>query len=391
VYRSNGTLVGGFDAYPGVFQGGVRVAFGDLDRDGVRDLVTGPGPGLQPEVAVFTQNWSGDRDRGTRLSHFLAYEPTFRGGVSIAVADVLGRGVGQIVAAPGAGRPADVRVFDPAGSLLSSFRAFEDGYTGGVSVAAGDLNADGRAEIVVGTLAGQARVRAFSATGLPYGPVVVPFTAADRGVDVAVADLEGSGGGVVLAGQASGSDPLLALVDPATGSLLRFLEPSPSATTGLRIAAGDLDGDGRDEVVLAPGWGGNGVVTVLNSRLAPRTSFRPLPFDGFGFDVAAPARIGLPIRADARTAKVRARRRTTFTVARFVDAATSRFGPLVATIDWPSGRETRGIVVPRTSNAFDVRTTTRFARVGTYRVTVTLTDGAGRRSVTRSTIVVRKR
>ena len=391
VYRADGTLVGAFDAYPGVFQGGVRVAFGDVDRDGFRDLVTAPGPGLQPEVEVFTQNWSGDRDRGTRLSHFLAYEPSFRGGVSVAVGDVLGRGVGQIVTAPGAGRPADVRVFDSAGALQSFFRAFEDGYTGGVSVTAGDLNADGKAEIVVGTLSGPARVRAFSASGVPFGAIVYPFPGAERGLDVAVADVGGAGVGVVLAAQASGSDPLLALIEQTTAGVYRILDPAPSLTTGLRVAAGDFDDDGRDEIVLAPGWGGDGIVRVLNSRFGPRTSFRPLPYDGFGFDVAAPARIGLPIAAYPRTATVRVNRRTTFTIAQFIDAKASRLGPLTATVDWDTGRETRGNVRPVGPNVFDVRTTARYRRVGTHRLIVTFTDATGRRSVARSTIVVRRR
>ena len=391
VYRADGTLVGGFDAYPGVFQGGVRVAFGDVDRDGFRDLVTAPGPGLQPEVEVFTQNWSSDRDRGTRLSDFLAYESSFRGGLSVAVGDVLGRGVGQIVTGPGAGRPADVRVFDHAGVLQAAFRAFEDGYTGGVSVAAGDLNADGKAEIVVGTLRGPARVRAFSAFGVPYGAIVFPFPGADRGVDVAVADVGGGGAGVVLAAQASGSDPLVALIELTTAGAYRILDPAPSVTTGLRVAAGDFDDDGRDEIVLAPGWGGDGIVRVLSSKFVQRTAFRPLPFDGFGFDVAAPARIGLPIAAFPRTAKVRVHRRATLTIAKFVDAQASRLGPIRATIDWDTGRQTRATVRAAGPNVFDVRTTVRYARLGTHRVTVTLADATGRHSVARSTIVVRRR
>jgi len=390
VYRTDGTLVGGFDAYPGVFQGGVRVAFGDLDRDGFRDLVTGPGPGLVPEVETFTQNWSDDRDRGTRLSHFLAYEPGFRGGVSVAAGDVLGRRAAQIVTGPGAGRPADVRVFDSAGVLQASFRAFEDAYTGGISVATGDLNADGTAEIVVGTLSGPARVRAFSAFGVPYGAVVFPFPGIERGLDVAVADLRGDGGGVILAAQASGTHPLLALIEPLVAGVYRTLDPAPSVTTGLRVAAGDFDDDGRDEIVLAPGWGGDGIVRVLNSKLSEKRAFRPL-YDGFGFDVAAPARIGLPIRADALTAKVRVHRRTTFAIARFVDVQSMRIGPVIATIDWPGGASTRGKVVRGSAYSLYVRTTRTFGRIGTYRVTVTLTDGAGRVSVARSTVVVRRR
>src|SRR5262249_10351781 len=82
VYGPDGTLMVGFNAYPGVFQGGVRVAFGNVGSDGKNDIVTAPGPGIAPEVDVYAQDWLAPRDRGTRLAHFLAYEPAFRGGVS---------------------------------------------------------------------------------------------------------------------------------------------------------------------------------------------------------------------------------------------------------------------------------------------------------------------
>src|SRR5690242_8538064 len=258
VYRADGTLVDSFAAYPGLFQGGVRVAFGDLGSDGKNDIVTAPGPGMEPEVGVYSQDWAASRDRGTRLAHFLAYEPSFRGGVSVAVGEVLSSvPVGLIVTGPGPGRPSDVHVYDGAGNLVSSFRAFEDAYVGGVSVAAGDLNDDGQAEIVVGTLSGTPRVRAFEADGTPYGTVVTPFGGVDRGVEVAVADLGGDGRGAVLAGAATGSNPPLALVDPSTGTVARVVQPLPNGTTGLRVAAGDLNHDGRDEVVVSPGFGGD--------------------------------------------------------------------------------------------------------------------------------------
>jgi hypothetical protein len=380
VYKSDGTPVGGFDAYPGVFQGGVRVAFGDLGNDGRDDIVTAPGPGMEPEVDVYSQDWAAARDRGTRLAHFLAYEQTFRGGVSVAV------GAGSIVTAPGAGRPADIHVYDGAGNLRSSFRAFEDSYVGGVSVATGDLNDDGRPEIVVGTLSGTPRVRAFDADGTPYGAVVTPFTGA--GVEVAVADLAGSGYGIVLAGAASGANPTLALVNPASASVIRVVQPLPDSTSGLRVAAGDLNHDGRDEVVVAPGFGGDSTIHVLGPNLVQLSAFRANGYDGNGYNVAVAARIGLPILAQSVTATFRAGRALTRTVARFVDAATVS-PPFTVRIAWSDGKTTPGYVVGF-RNVFQVRGTRRFARAGRLHATVTLTDLSGRISVARSVVIVRR-
>jgi FG-GAP-like repeat len=391
VYRADGTVVGGFSAYPGLFQGGVRVALGDLDLDGAPEVVTAPGPGMEPEVDCFSENWLNGRDRGTRLAHFLAFEPGFRGGVRVAVGDVLGRGEPQIVAAPGPGRAPEVRVFDLHGTLLASTLAFERDYQGGLTVAAGDLNGDGRAEIIAGTLAGPARVHALSADGTQFGPVVVPFAGDIRGVEVGVADLAGTGRGVILAGQASGADPRLAVIEPASGSVVRVLDPAPFVTGGIRVAGGDIDGDGRDEIVVTPGFGGDGLVRVLNRRFVDAETFKAYPWDGAGMNVAVRARIGLPIRAEGIALKLVAGRRARSIVAHFHDAAAPSNAAVEATIDWGDGTEWQGLVLKRGAGMYDVRSTKRYARRGRYVIVVTLADDHGRSSTARSTAVVRRK
>jgi hypothetical protein len=101
-------------------------------------------------------------------------------------------------------------------------------YTGGLSVAAGDLDADDKPEIVVGTLAPPARIRAFGLDGTPRGSLIAPFPPDGRGVEVGVADLGGTGRGAILAGEATGPDPLLETIDPTTGAILRSTRETAS-------------------------------------------------------------------------------------------------------------------------------------------------------------------
>src|SRR5204862_7446898 len=58
------------DPFPG-FAGGVRVATGDVNADGVEDLVAGMGPGGQPLVKVFSGV------DGSQMAAFLAYGSAF--------------------------------------------------------------------------------------------------------------------------------------------------------------------------------------------------------------------------------------------------------------------------------------------------------------------------
>ena len=389
VYRLNGTLVGGFTAYPGLFQGGVRVALADVERNGRPHIITAPGPGMEPEIGIFGQRWLPNRDRGTRFSHFLAYEKPFTGGVSVAAGYWAGNP--EIVVAPGPGRPPEIRVFDPRGRPLSSFLAFEPFYTGGISVAAGDLDADEQPEIVAGTLAPPARIRAFELDGQTYGPLLAPFPPDHHGVQVGVADPNGTGRGWILAGETSGPNPLLAAIDPANGSVIRTGRPAPEATNGIRVGAGDLDLDGRDEILITTGWGGDGNVRILGPTLRPKWSLGVYTSPGWGMNVAAAPRIGLPLRADPLTVRPRARRRARLVVARFHDAAGPASAPshLRATIEWGDGTSWRGVVLKRGAAIYDVRSTKRYTRRGTYKIAVTLTDSQSRVSIAKSRAVVR--
>src|SRR5207248_2467929 len=147
---------------------------------------------------------------GKELDRFLAYEPAFTGGVNVAVADVDGDGVPDVVTAPGAGGGPVVKVFSGTdGSGIGSVLAFEPSFRTGVNVAAADLDGDGKAEVVVGA-------------GDGGGPAVAVFRGGDLteverffayedsfrgGVNVAAADLAGFGPSVVV-GSGAGGGPV---------------------------------------------------------------------------------------------------------------------------------------------------------------------------------------
>src|SRR3990167_4496557 len=142
VIELDGTVRATWNAYAAAFRGGVSVAVGDLDGDGKREVVTGAGPGGGPHVRVFKT------DGLVWMNGFFAFDKQDRSGVSVAVGDVDGDGKDDIVAGSGKGSVPRVRIFDGSGVLKREFTISHKSSAAGVTVALSDLDNDGVVELL---------------------------------------------------------------------------------------------------------------------------------------------------------------------------------------------------------------------------------------------------
>ncbi|HVT77168.1 MAG TPA: S8 family serine peptidase [Acidimicrobiales bacterium] len=222
----------GFYAYGAEFHGGVDVAVGDVlpNSDG-NEIVTGAGPGGGPHVRTFLA--SGTPAPGQAGSGFYAYGPYFTGGVSVAVGDVRPDVPGDeiVTGALSHGGP-HVRVFSADGTPLDNggFMAFDPAFTGGVSVAVGDFDggSPGLEIAVAAGPGGGPHVRLFRADGSPLGGGVrVGSVQLDGGLSEILTVPRTGGGPHLRAFRADGS--------PIGGGVMAF---STSVTTGLNVAGG---------------------------------------------------------------------------------------------------------------------------------------------------------
>ena len=228
------------------FQGGVRVAAGDVNRDGVPDaVVTAIAPGSQGHTKVF-DGVTGAQLAGT-VGSFLPFMG-FTGTVNVGAGDVNGDGYADVlVVANGANGHVKAISGNPAdnGSELSSFLAFQ-GFLGDVTISSADFDNDGTDEIVVAA-AINGHVKVFNRDGSAF------------------------------------------TTGPAGGAFSSFLA-YPGFTTGpVSVAAGDVTGDGRAEIVTIAGTGSRGHVKAFSgadgSLLASFLAF-PAP-------LTAPASVAL--------------------------------------------------------------------------------------------------
>ena len=244
--------VGALDSFFGLdpsFAGGVRVAEGDLNGDGVPDYIMGAGAGGAPQVRVI------DGALGTVMTSFLAFEPTFTGGVFVAAGDVNGDGYIDVIAASGEGRRGEVKVFSGRDfSLLEDVFVFDAAFRGGVHVAAGDVNGDGYADLIVGQGEGGSDVQVLNAFDGSILRTLSPYPAFTGGVWVASGDVTGDGLADVITGAGPGGGPHVRVFDGRTGAAtLSFYAYDSGFSQGVRVAAGDVNGDGRADVITAPG------------------------------------------------------------------------------------------------------------------------------------------
>lgn len=115
-----------FLAFPG-FTGEIRIAGGDVNRDGFADIVYASGPGTRGHVQAFSST------DGSLLASFFAFEGGFIGGASVALADANLDGNLDIAVTPGPGRPTTVSFFDVFSGPIGSIPIFP-GFSGGASV-----------------------------------------------------------------------------------------------------------------------------------------------------------------------------------------------------------------------------------------------------------------
>jgi hypothetical protein len=242
---ADGKLTAKFSPFAKAFRGGVRVAAADLDNDGKTEIIVAAGPGGGPQVEVFDAN-------GVLKTSFLAYAAGFRGGVSVAAADVNGDGRAEIITGAGPGGGPQVRVFSGSGTVLGQFFAYDKTVSAGVNVAAGDLDGDGKAEIVTAPAAkgGSQPVKIFSSSFAYLGMITFLAPAATGGVNVAVADVTGDRNGDVIISRASAGTAVTVI---ASG-----IAPKPSfavmGSSGVGLAALDLAGAGRADILTSPGY-----------------------------------------------------------------------------------------------------------------------------------------
>ena len=246
------------------------LAVGDVNGDDLDEIVVGSPAGAEPQIMILNSD-------GKLLKKFLAYDKKFRGGVNIALANFDNNEQPEIITVPASGGSAQVRIFDSNGKLQKQFLAANKKIIGSWSVAAG--NVDGKADnkIVVGFGSGQEpQVKIFDKNG----KLISIFLAYEKnfrgGIEVAVANIDGRKNrdqAEIITVPGKGRETQIKIFNNFGQLQKKFSAYNKNWQEGASLAIGDLNNDGINEIALGANPGGAPHVRVFDNQGTLKESF----------------------------------------------------------------------------------------------------------------------
>lgn len=231
--------------------------------------VQGSVPGTNSTVTVLNADGS---VRFTRT----VFDPGFTGGVNVAQGDVNDDGVNDVIVSPGVGGGGVVHVLDSVtGNMLRTITFFANDFRGGVALEAGDTRALGYDQVIVG--AGDTGGPRVMVLDLKTNRVLNDFfagTSTGRGGvgSLDLAEVFSGKGQNIIVGSGVNLPPD---VQVFSGSTARRIGTIPTAaagfdTGGLRARAGDMNTTTNVRPIL--------VAPLLSPAGTPETQFDPAGF-----------------------------------------------------------------------------------------------------------------
>lgn len=266
IINSDNHLIATFVAFDN-FKGGINLA--SYYDDAEARIVAVPAANGGPQVRIFDL-------KGRLINQFFAYDKKFRGGVNVAVGDVNADGKMEIITALASNGEPQIKVFNSKGQLLKQFFAYDQRFRGGVNIAVGDMDNDKRAEIITAPASnGGPQVRVFSFEGKLKESAWVADKRQRLGLKLAIGDFSGRSLDrkiYLVIASTENSINKISLYSTRLNRESSFNLPNKNIGS---LAVADLNKDGYSEILVGESVG---------SKISSYNSSGRLNHEYFGYD-----------------------------------------------------------------------------------------------------------
>ena len=264
IYDGDGQLKNWFYAFSKQARGEFHAMTADTDGNPqTREIVAWPGSGFGPHLRVFSEE-------GDLITQNFAFAETGMVGLNITAGDLDGDGKDEILALPANNAGPQLRVYKHITSnnsllLSDSTFVYDSSLSIKVNFATGDLDGDGKDEVVTVPAADQpAHLRVFKKTGDDplqlLADTFVYDTNFNKGANITVGDLDGDGQDEIAVAPAQQGGPDIKIYQLDSNNTLslvtQIMAYSSAVRAGFNLAVGDLDGDAAEELIIAPATSG---------------------------------------------------------------------------------------------------------------------------------------
>jgi len=241
-FRPDGSRVrNGFFVFEDSYKGGNKIAHVDVDGNGKLDL-----------IVVSKNKLTVWRDDGQIYMKKYPYTTRYDGEIQVAIGDISGDGQAEIIVAPGDGYPMPIKVYSYQGTKVRrDVYPFGQTYMGGYSLALGNVLGASPQEIIIGTGKGVASQISVFGDGFSLRERWPVYESSFLGgVSVAAGNIDGQGYDEIVVGAGTGKKPEIRVYDSIGTQLYdQFFAYTALNEPGIDVQVLDVDFDGKDDIV----------------------------------------------------------------------------------------------------------------------------------------------